>query len=277
MRFIDSHVHFWDRAALQPYVWLHEVPTINHPHVPATLHAEAGARFPEKIVFVEAGAPWPDEVRWVEGLAVDEPRLRGIVARLAVDAGPATTAGIAELRKHPLVRGVRHHFEHDPVDYCARPAFVAGVRELADAGLSFDLCGKHGQLPAMIELVRQCPEVSFILDHAGKPGIRGGLLDPWRQQIRELAALPNVVCKLSGLATEADMANWTDAQLRPYTDHLLEVFGPKRLLFGGDWPVAKLATSYVRWLETVESLTSRLSPSERAAIFYDNAERVYRI
>jgi L-fuconolactonase len=277
MRFIDAHMHFWDRAELSPYGWLHEVPTIFHRHATETIRAEAGVDLPEKIVFVECGAPWLDEVKWVERLAAGEPRIAGIVARIAINEGATTRAAIAELRRHPLVRGVRHHFEHEPVDFCARPEFIAGVRELAAAGLSFDVCCQHPQLPAVIELVRQCPQVSFILDHGGKPGIRAGRLDPWRERLRTLAALPNIVCKLSGLVTEADHAGWTAEQLQPYVAHLLATFGPSRLLFGGDWPVAKLACGYSRWLELARHFTAHLTPAEQAAIFHDNAARVYRI
>lgn len=276
MRFIDSHMHFWDRA-LMPYLWLHEVPSIWHRHTTENLRAEAGDILPEKIVFVEAGAPWLDEVKWVEQLAAADPRIAAIVCKMTINAGAQTTADIAEAKKHPLIRGVRHHFEHDAVDYCARPEFVAGVRQLAATGLSFDICGKHPQMPAIVELVRQCPEVSFILDHAGKPGIRAGLLDPWREHIRELAALPNVVCKFSGLVTEADPQHWTIAQLQPYVAHLLDTFGPSRLLFGGDWPVAKLATGYRRWLDTARALVAHLTPAEQTAIFHDSAARIYRL
>lgn len=278
MRFIDSHMHFWDRSVLQPYLWLHEVPSIAAAHTPETLRHEAGpGAMPEKIVFVECGAPWRDEVRWVERLAAREPRIAAIVARIAIDTGAAATADIAALQRHPLVRGVRHHFEHEAADFCARPEFVAGVRQLAAAGLSFDVCCKHPQLPAVIELVRQCPDVRFVLDHGGKPGIRTGLLDPWREHLRTLAGFPNLVCKLSGLVTEADHATWTAAQLQPYVDHLLEVFGPQRLMFGGDWPVAKLACAYPRWLELASQFTSHLSAAERAAIFHDNAAHFYRL
>ena len=276
MRYIDSHMHFWDQDRM-PYTWLHEVPSIAHQHVPATIHAEAGANLPEKIVFVECGAPWLDEVKWIEQLTTAEPRIVGIVAKIAIDAGAQTSADIAELRRHPLVRGVRHLTEHAPVDTCARPEFIAGVRQLAPAGLSFDICCKHPQLPAVIELVRQCPQVNFILDHGGKPGIRDGLLDPWREHIRTLASLPNIVCKLSGLVTEADNQHWTPDQIKSYAAHLIETFGPSRLLFGGDWPVAKLACGYVRWLELAQQFTAHLTPTEQAAIFHSNATRVYRI
>lgn len=277
MRYIDSHMHFWDQEDLQAYTWLHEVPAIGHRHDPSTLHKEAESDLPDKIVFVEAGAPPLAEVKWVEQLAAQEPRIRAIVAKIAINAGAQTTADIVGLKKHPLVRGVRHNFEHESLDCCSRPEFIRGVREATAAGLNFDICCKHPQLPAVLELVRQCPQTSFILDHGGKPGIRAGLMDPWRDHIRELAAFPNVVCKLSGLVTEADHQTWTPTQLEPYVAHLLATFGSQRLLFGGDWPVAKLACGYLRWLELVRLFVADLPAVDQAAIFSGNAERIYRI
>lgn len=275
--FIDTHVHFWDQRVL-PYPWLTEVPAIAGPHTPAELHAEAEPGRPEKIVFVECGAPWLEEVRWIETLASREPRIAGIVAKCMVNEGPATTAALAELKRHPLVRGVRHLTQHEPdPGYCARLDFMAGVQAVGAAGLSFDLCCFHPQLPAVVRLVRECPGTRFILDHFGKPDIRGGRLDPWRQHLRELAALPNVDCKLSGLVTEADHAAWRPADLKPFVDHALEVFGPHRLMFGGDWPVAKLAAGYTRWLDTARELVSHLPSPDQDAIFRRNALRAYRL
>jgi L-fuconolactonase len=275
--FVDSHVHFWDQAVL-PCPWLAEVPVIAGRHSPAELHAEAGPGWPDKIVFVECGAPWLDEVKWVEQLATREPRIKAIVAKCMMNEGPATLAALAELGRHPLVRGVRHLIQHEPdPDFCARPEFIAGVRAVGAAGLSFDLCCFHHQMPAVIRLVRSCPGTRFILDHFGKPGIRDGLLDPWRAQLTELAAMPHVDCKLSGLITEASHTAWTIDHLRPYVDHVLGAFGPGRLLFGGDWPVAKLAGAYPRWLDTARALVSPLSSADQAAIFQHNAERVYRL
>lgn len=275
--FVDSHVHFWDQRVL-PYPWLAEVPAIAGPHTPAELHAETAGCRPEKIVFVECGAPWLDEVQWVGRLAAREPRLAGIVAKCPMNAGAATTAALAELRRHPLVRGVRHLIQDEPDPRCClAPEFVAGVRQLGPAGLSFDLCCRQHQLPAVIELVRGCPETRFVLDHLGKPDIRAGRLDPWRDHLRALAAQPNVDCKLSGLITEADHRAWQTADLRPFVGHALDVFGPGRLLFGGDWPVAKLAGAYVRWLDTARELVSHLSASDQDALFRRNALRVYRL
>ncbi len=275
--FVDSHVHFWDQRTL-PYPWLAEVPAIAGPHTPDELRVETGGQFPEKIVFVECGAPWLDEAKWVERLAAAEPRIAGIVAKCMMNEGATTADYLAQLRHHPLVRGVRHLIQHEPdPDFCARPEFIAGVQAVGAAGLSFDLCCFHHQMSAAVRLVRACPGTRFVLDHFGKPGIRGRLLDPWRAHLSELAALPNVDCKLSGLITEADHVAWQPADLKPYVDHALAAFGPGRLLFGGDWPVAKLASPYPRWLATARGLVSHLSAADQDAIFRRNALRVYRL
>jgi L-fuconolactonase len=283
LTFVDAHVHFWDRAHL-PYPWLAEVPDIAGPHAPAELAAEVGPRRPTEIVFVESAvvpAYALEEVRWVDELAARgtaDLAIAAIVAQVAVDRGAETEAAMASLPAHRRVRGVRHIIEaHPEPDYCARPAFVAGVRRVGEHGWTFDLCLKPAQLPACLELVRACPGTSFVLDHAGKPDLRRGALDPWRADLAALARLPNVVCKLSGLVTEADPATWTPDALRPYVDHLLSCFGAERLLFGSDWPVVKLAASYERWLQTALELLEPLSAGERAAVMCHNARRTYRL
>ena len=276
MNLTDAHVHFWDSSL--PHPWLADLPAIAGPHTPADLRAEAGASAPSRIVFVECGAPWLAEVRWVEWLAEADRRIGGIVAKAPINAGDETTRAIAELARHPLVRGVRHLIQDEPdPGFCLTKEFLSGVAQLPAAGFTFDICCRHAQLPAVIELVRRSPQTQFILDHAGKPDIRSRRLDPWRAHIRTLAALPNVACKLSGLVTEADPARWTTDDLRPFAAYLIEAFGPSRLLFGGDWPVAKLASDYVRWLETAEALAGDLSGAERTAIFSENAVRLYRL
>jgi L-fuconolactonase len=280
LSFVDAHVHFWDPGRLS-YPWLTHVPAIAARHTPAELDAEASARPPAAIVFVESGVDARDaerEVCWIDELAAEEPRIAAIVAQVAVDRGAETEAALAALAGRARVRGVRHITQdHPDPRYCGRPEFVAGAREVGARGWTFDLCVRHPQLAACIELVRACPETSFVLDHAGKPDIRGGILDPWRAHIAELARLPNVVCKLSGLITEADPGNWTVDALRPYVDHLLQSFGPARLLFGGDWPVVKLAGSYRRWLEAVLELLAPLSAGERAEVLSETARRIYRL
>jgi L-fuconolactonase len=278
--FVDTHVHFWEPGRLA-YHWLAEFPAINRLHGLEDLRAEAGARHPAQMVFVECdgdAARFMDEVAWIESLAAREPRIAGIVAFTPVDRGAETTRALDALRARPLVRGVRHLIQgHDDPGFCLRPEFVAGVRALGERELSFDVCIKHHQLPPVVELVRACPGTAFVLDHGGKPDIKARRLDPWRADVARLAALPNVTCKLSGLVTEADLDRWTLDDLRPYADHLLATFGPGRVMFGGDWPMAKIASGYTRWLDAALALLEPLGAAERRAVLADNARRVYRL
>ncbi len=278
--FIDTHVHCWDRTQV-PYPWLDGFPSIAGRHTPAELHAEVGDRFPRKILVVEGDCERArafDEVQAIEALAAAEPAVAGIVAFAPMDRGAETIAALDRLRARPLVRGVRHLIQGEAdVDFCRRPEFIAGVRAAGERGLSFDICVKHHQLASVVELVCECPGTQFILDHAGKPDIRGRQLEPWREQIARLAWLPHVACKLSGLVTEADPAAWTIDDLRPYVEHLLARFGSGRLIFGSDWPVVKLASSYQRWLDTALELLSPLDPDDREAILSANAQRIYRL
>jgi L-fuconolactonase len=282
--FIDTHVHCWDRTQV-PYPWLDGFPSIAGRHTPAELRAElgdeGGTRFPDKIVVVEgdcARARSLDEVAAIEALAAAEPAISGIVAFAPMDRGAETIAALDRLRARPLVRGVRHLIqgEADP-DFCRRPEFIAGVRAAGERGLSFDICAKHHQLASVVDLVCECPGTQFVLDHAGKPNIRGQQLEPWRELITKLAWLPHVACKLSGLVTEADPAAWTIDDLRPYVEHLLARFGAHRLIFGSDWPVVKLASSYQHWLDTALELLAPLDAEDREAILSANAQRIYRL
>lgn len=161
--------------------------------------------------------------------------------------------------------------------FSLRPPFVRDIQLLSGYGLSFDLCLTHTQLPDVIELVRLCPNTSFVLDHISKPDIRHHVLDPWREHIQALATLPNVTCKISGIATEADHQHWTTEDIAPYVAHVLSTFGEDRVMFGGDWPVLSLASPYLRWIETLDALTSHLSPSARRKLWSENARRIYRL
>jgi L-fuconolactonase len=278
--YTDSHVHFWDRS-LRPYPWLAECPQIAGPHGPADLAREAAPDPPERVVFVQADcerASAEGEVSWVESIAEKGPRVAGIVAFAPMDAGPATRTALRSMASRPLVRGIRHLIqgESDP-GFCLSPAFVSGVRQCGELGLTFDLCVRHSQLAPVVELVGACPSTSFVLDHAGKPDLASELLDPWRSHIGALAALPNCTCKVSGLVTEAGSAALDIDRFVPTISHLLATFGPKRLLFGSDWPVVKLASPYTAWLSMAHQLLSPLSPADQAAIFTHNAGRVYRL
>ncbi|MDP3071201.1 MAG: amidohydrolase [Opitutaceae bacterium] len=277
---VDTHLHLWDLGRLR-YAWLPNVPALNRNHLLDDYRRACGAVAVAKMVFVQCEcdpAQSQAEADWVAELARVDPRIRGIVAQAPLELGDAVEPALAALAANPLVKGVRRLLQEEKDDaFCLRPDFVRGVRRLARHGLSFDLCIFHRQLASAIELVRQCPGVNFILDHIGKPGIKAGRLDPWRAQLRELAALPNVWCKISGVATEADHAAWTPADLRPYLDHAIACFGFDRVMFGGDWPVSTLAGDYPRWVATLDDVLRGCSPDERHRLYVRNAEAFYRV
>jgi L-fuconolactonase len=280
MTILDSHVHFWNPTRLT-YRWLDKVPILKRTWEPEHFAEASKGLEVEGILFVECGrdpAENVEEAAWVGELAAREPRIRGIVAHASVERGRAVSEELAALREHSLVRGVRRLLQDEPDPrFCLQPEFVEGVRAVGEHGFTFDLCIFHHQLMAVKELVRRCPEVTFVLDHVGKPAIREGRLDPWRTDLLDLASLPNVWCKLSGMVTEADHANWRPEQLRPYIDRVLNCFGYARTMFGGDWPVSTLASSYTRWVEVVREAVSGASEEDRSRLFSGNAKRCYRL
>lgn len=272
---IDAHLHVWrpDRLA---YPWLADEPALNRAYLPADLdnvaHRVAAA------VMVEAGRRPEqalDEVGFVEELAAQGPPIVAMVAHASLERGADARHELAALARHPLVAGVRRNIQDEPAGFAVTDSFVTGVRLLAEHGYPFDVCVRHRQLPEVAELVSRVPDVTFVLDHLGKPAVAEHRSQPWREDIRRLAASPNVVCKVSGLTTEADHAAWTPEDLLPYLRHVLAEFGAQRCMFGSDWPVATLATSYDRWIEVVEQAMDGLSAAEREAVAAGTARRVY--
>jgi L-fuconolactonase len=274
---IDSHLHLWDPQRLS-YPWLFE--PLDRAFLPADFRAASAGVEIEALVFLECGAAVDQtfaEAEQVLAWAREEPRIAAMVCNAALETGDAVRADLERLAGMDKVRGIRRIYQDEPDPaYCLRPDFVAGVRALADYGLSFDLCLKHPQLQATIGLADACPNVPMVLDHIAKPGIAKGLMQPWADQMRELARRENVVCKLSGVATEA-AADWTPATLRPYMEVALEAFGPSRIMFGGDWPVSTLAITYPAWVALVDEVIADLSEAEQRQIYRDTARAFYRL
>ena len=215
---------------------------------------------------------------WIDDLANNDRRVLGAVVCLPLERGAAIEPEMARIAKLKTVRGVRRLIQNqmDP-EYVLKPAFLEAMRLLPKYNLAFDVCIFHSQMPNTLAMMRQCREVAFVLDHIGKPDIKAGLVEPWRSHMRETAALPNVMCKLSGVTTEADHKSWTPDQLRPYIDHVIDCFGPNRILYGGDWPVSELAGSYLQWLATLDWATAGFSPADKRRLFRDNAVKAYRL
>ena len=268
-------MHFWDTDALH-YDWLVEHPSLQGRFEPGDL--VAGRHSLAGLVFVQADCRAEealDEVRWVAGLAEQHPLVRGIVAFAPVELGAAVEHHLTMLAAEPLVVAVRRLLQREPMAMLTSASLAVGVARLARHGLPFDLCVTHDQLPAVVTLVEACPDTSFVLDHLGKPPVSAGILEPWRTDIARLATAPNVVCKLSGLSTEAAPDTWRPADLRPYLDHALDLFGPGRCLVGSDWPVLTLQTTAEAWFDLVVDALAPFSDAERRAVLADNAVTIY--
>lgn len=277
---VDSHMHLYDPGRLS-YPWMKGNAVLEKPYRPADFDRLRGNVAVDTICFMEVDVAQDqqlDEVALIEEYARGDARIKGIVAALPLEQGRRAEPLLEQARRSPLLRGIRRLIQSQPdPEFCLQPDFIAGVRMLAPHDLTFDVCILHHQLPNTLKFIAQVPEVQIVLDHIGKPGIKAGLVEPWKRQIREMAGFDNVVCKISGVTTEADHAAWTREQLRPYVEHVAECFGFDRIMFGGDWPVSELAGSYQRWVETVDWIFAGATESEKRRLWRDNAIATYRL
>jgi L-fuconolactonase len=277
---VDAHLHLWD-PALMEIGWLRGNELLDRPYSLDDFDEAAGGLTVDGLVFVQAEVARPYafiEADWAAALAADDPRLQAIVAWAPLEYGERARFFVGQLgRLLPVLKGIRRNLQDEPdPDFCLRKEFVRGVQLLADYDLSFDICVRADQLPAVRELVRQCPTTRFVLDHLGKPDVARERLEPWRTDLGRLAESANVWCKISGLATEA-APTWTSDDLRPFVGHAIGEFGAERIMFGSDWPVASQATSYGRWVATLDELTTTMSTPDRQRFWRDNARAFYRL
>jgi len=277
---VDAHHHLWDLTR-RPQPWLDRdaMAPIRRSFTLTDLTTETTAAGVIRTILVQVLAD-AIETREFLATAQDSDLVTGVVGW--ADLTSASIADdLAALRAAPggdRLVGIRHLVQDEPDPWwLCRPDVMRGLRAVANAGLSYDLLTLPHQLPAAVGSVRAIPALTFVLDHASKPPVRSGRIRPWAEHLAELAAEPNVYCKLSGLATEADRARWTVADLVPYAQHALEAFGPDRVMFGSDWPVCLLAGSYKRITDAARQLTASLSVTEQTAIFGGTALRAYRL
>jgi L-fuconolactonase len=277
---VDSHVHLYDVKRLS-YGWLAGVPKIDRTYLLEDFDAARGPVEVDKLVFAEVAVDpgkHIDEAAFVQEMADRDPRLAGIIAHLPLEKGEKVEADIERLKQFRNLRGIRRliETERNPA-FCLEPGFLAALRLLPRHGLTFDICVKGFAMTYAIELARRCPQVSFVLDHIGKPDIKNGLREPWWSQMRELARLPNVVCKISGVITEADHANWTAEEVKPYVAHAIECFGFDRVMYGSDWTVSELTHPYPRWVDILDEVVAGSSVGERRKLYRDTAISIYRL
>jgi L-fuconolactonase len=273
---IDSHHHLW-KYSHADYPWISEgMESIRQDFLFPELTQVMKAAKMDGVVTVQARQSLL-ETDWLLDLASQHDSMRGVVGWVPL-TDPAVASHLEKYWRYPKLKAVRHVLHDEPDDfYILREDFNRGVSQLEDVGLRYDILIFERHLPQTIEFVDRHPTQIFILDHIAKPNIKGRVLSPWRERMRELARRENVYCKLSGLVTEADWDTWTEKDLRPFIDSVLECFGPKRLMFGSDWPVSLLACAYDKWIGVVERATASLSVSERDRLFGGTAKEAYRL
>jgi len=272
---IDAHHHLWDPSRRE-YPWMTgaAMDPIRRPYTVDDLRAVTKAAGVHATVLVQTVSSEEETAEFL-ATAAAEPVIAGVVGWVDLTA-PDVADRLAAL-DGPLA-GVRHQVENEPDDdWLLRPEVVAGLSAVAAADLAFDLLVRPSQLPAATEVALRLPQLRLVLDHAAKPPIAAGEWEPWASGVAALAVRENVVCKLSGLVTEADWTGWEVGHLRRYVDHVLDVFGPARVLFGSDWPVCELAASYEVVLDAAVALTGSLSDAERLAVFEHNARTAYKL
>ncbi|TXS71613.1 amidohydrolase [Streptomyces sp. sk2.1] len=275
---VDAHHHVWDLSVRdQDWITGDELAPLRRDFTLADLEPEARAAGVRATVLVQT-ITVPEETPEFLALAHGSDLVAGVVGWCDLTA-PDVTDTLAALRELPggdRLVGIRHQVQDEPdPDWLLRPDVRRGLRAVADAGLVHDLVVRAHQLPATVRAAALLPELTFVLDHAGKPPVATGELRPWADDLRALAARPNTVCKLSGLVTEADVRSWTVRDLRPYADTVLDAFGPDRLMFGSDWPVCRLAATYQEVVDTARTLIGDLGEDERTRVLATTAERVY--
>ncbi|MFH8473965.1 amidohydrolase family protein [Streptomyces sp. NPDC018000] len=280
MTVIDAHHHLWD-LGVRDQEWISgpELAPLRRSFMPADLESEIGEAGVAATVLVQT-VTLPEETPEFLSLAAGSDVIGAVVGWTDLTS-PGVAGELARLRSLPgggFLRGIRHQVQGEPdPDWLTRPEVLRGLRAVAEAGLVYDLVVLPHQLPAAARAAAAVPGLTFVLDHLGKPPIASGQREPWSRHVHELAALPNTVCKLSGMVTEADWPSWTIEGLRPYADTVIDAFGPRRLMFGSDWPVCTLAAGYGEVVAATRELTAALTAAEQDQVWAGTARRVYRM
>jgi L-fuconolactonase len=277
---IDSHHHIWDLSVRdQEWITGDAMQPIHRNFSIADLEDASTSSRIDKSILVQTVTDYAETPELL-AIAQSEQLVGAVVGWLKIDAPSA----IEHLHKYldlpgaEYLKGIRDIAQdHPDSNYLAKPETISNVRKLGELGITYDLLTKIPELPAAIKLVRACPDVQFVMDHISKPRIAKQEIEPWKTLMSELATFPNVLCKVSGLVTEANWKDWEEKDFKPYVDHVIEIFTPQRLMFGSDWPVANLGGTYAEIVELAEALTSGFSQSEGDYFWHKTAASAYGI
>ncbi len=278
MTIIDAHQHFWQLSQPFDYAWLKtpEHAPIDRDFLPDDLSPHLAKCGIGQSIFVQTQHNLAEN-RWVLSLADHYKFIAGVVGWVDL-ASPRCEEQLLEFKANPKFVGVRHVTQGEPDDdFIIRPDVVRGLKVLQKHQVPFDLLFFVKHLKHAATLGKALPDLPMVIDHLAKPRIKDHALDDWLPHFRAAAQCPNIYCKLSGMATEADWKHWTPADLKPYVEQALELFGPERCMYGSDWPVCELAGTYEQIYGAVKELVGPLSKSQQARIFSGTARQFYRV
>ena len=275
MKIIDSHQHFWKYDPVS-YSWINDdMQVIRRDFLPGDLAVVLNENKVEGCIVVQADQT-EEETDWLIILASKNDFIQGIIGWVDLRSDK-----IEERLRHYLqfnkVKGFRHVLQGEEPSFMLQKDFLNGISKLDEFGFAYDILIFPNHLEAALQLVEQFPQQRFVIDHAAKPYIKDGKIDEWKAGMEKLAQHPYVYCKISGMVTEADWHNWTAEQLKPYLDVVVESFGIDRIMFGSDWPVCLVASSYSKWLQTVQNYFESFSEEDQEKIFSGNAARFYNL
>jgi L-fuconolactonase len=278
---VDSHQHIWDLKRFHLPWTERDKPMARDFSMQDYLEATRGIPI-EKSVYIEVDVEPSQQQAEADYMVELCRRKEGPLAAAVVSGRPIGDqfpAYARQFKDHPYVRGVRQvlHGPSTPAGYCLQKEFIAGIRALGELGLSFDIVIRPGELADAAKLIQACPGTQFILDHCGNASVQSPDLAPWRRDIATVAEQKNVICKISGIIAFVKPGEWQADDLAPIVNHALTVFGPDRVMYGGDWPVCNLGASYREWYDALNQIVADRSLSERRRLFHDNAIRYYRL
>lgn len=272
---VDSHHHFWEIERFD-YSWMPDGSTLATDYGPEHLEPLINPAGVDYTVTVQAVSS-PDEARWLLELADQNDFIAGVVGWVDL-TDPEVGYTLDELQRSTYFKGVRHIWEgeSDP-GWIVNSGAIEGLKELVRRGLTFDFLAKPPNLPFIPRVMDMVPDLRAVVDHIAKPLIADHVVEPWLTDMRKVASINGIHCKISGMVTEADHQNWTPDDLRPYVHHVLGMYGSDRLMFGTDWPVSTLAAEYKTVTDTTREILTSLSPAATDDIFGGTAARFYRL
>lgn len=273
---IDSHMHFWKYTS-EEYGWIDDrMKSLRKDFLPADAKPEVQAAGFDAVVAVQARQSL-EETRWLLELADQNPLIAGVVGWVDLQSTDARIQ-LGRFAQNKKLVGIRHIVQGERDDrFLLKPELGRGISLLQDFNLAYDILIYPRHLPVALEFVQKYPKLRFVLDHMAKPEIKAGKIKDWERDIRALAEQPHVLCKASGLVTEADWKAWRPTQLERYLDVVFEAFGPERIMVGSDWPVCKVAGEYEAVMGAFKEYVAELSESEQEAVMGGNAARFWKL